>query len=448
MGGVENSDDSSQSAFSHKNTAGEHDSTDGTISAAQPGLLGDRTNYDNVTLTSGGTYDSADSDVINRLYSYTSETSDIPGVKVQSGGSLSLVHSKVTKSGDTENRENSGFYGFNAGVLASSSSEDYQYSATGAATTIAMKDCTITTDASGANGAFAFGEDAVITLDHVTIVTTGSDNARGVDATYGGTVNIMNSIISTQGNSSAALATDRYERYESPKINAYNCRGTTAGAGSPGIYCTGTFNILDSTLTATGSEAAVVEGLNSITMKNTHISGTEKWGVMIYQSMSGDSSIGTGSFSMTGGSLTNNSTGPMFFICNTTAVIELTGAVLKNNSDTLLWASNAAAGSAVNSNVRPDWGKNGGTVTFTATDQILKGAIDLEEDSSSIDLTLVRSNYTGAINSENVGAASLTLNAGSSWKVTGDSYLNSLTNNGGTITGTGTIYVNGEVYNP
>lgn len=403
--------------------------------------IGDRTVYTGVTLTSGGIYSSGTSGVSKQYYEYTSTTSDIPAVKVLPGGSLTLTHSKATKSGATANKENSGFYGFNSGVLASSSNQVSSYSA-GSASAITMTDCTITTSASGANGAFAFGENAVVTLDHVTIATTGSDNSRGVDATYGGTVTITNSIISTQGDSCAALATDRYESYAAPTVNATNCVGTTAGAGSPGIYCTGTFNVTGSTLTATGSEAAVVEGLNSITLTNTNISGAQKWGVMIYQSMSGDSSTGTGTFTMTGGTLANNSTGPLFFVCNTTAVIELTGATLTNNSDTLLWATTAAAGSTVNSNVNGSWGTLGGTVTFTATNQTLEGNIDLEESSSSIELNLINSSLSGAMNSDNQGTAVLTLDADSSWEVTGDSYLSILTNNG-TMTGTGTVYVNG-----
>ena len=143
--------------------------------------------------------------------------------------------------------------------------------------------------------------------------------------------------------------------------------------------------------------------------------------------------------------ITKNSTGPMFFVCNTTTVIELDGATLNNNSDTLLWATTAAAGSAVDSNVNPDWGNLGGTAAFTATNQTLEGDIDLEESGSSIELELINSSFSGAINSGNTGTADLILDADSTWEVTGDSYLSSLTNHG-TITGTGTVYVNGVAY--
>lgn len=412
-------------------------------------IMGDRTDYDNVTLTESEAYSSADEAEMEYM-KFISETSEVPGVKVESGGTLTLTNSYIDKTGDTDDRENSGFYGFNVGVLASSSSETDGYAGTEETTTLNMSDCTITTDAVGANGAFAFGEDAVVNLDHVTINTTGDDNSRGIDATYGGTVNITNSVIDTEGDSCAALATDRYMEYNAPSINADNVIGTTAGSGSPGLYCTGTFTVSNSTTTATGSEAAAIEGYNSITLINSDISGAKKWGVIIYQSMSMDSSVGTGTFDITGGSITNNSDGPMFLVCDTTAEINLKGTKLINpSSDTLLWATSAAAGSEVDENVNSDWGSLGGTVIMTATDQTLKGDIDIEDESSSIDLTMYNTKYSGAINPDNVDGveAAVSLDKTSSWNVTGTSYLSSLSNNG-KITGPGTVYVSGTQYYP
>ncbi len=427
--------------------AGQAQGGNGGNSGTVTTVRGDRTDYESVSLTSAGTYSSADSGVSEEYMQFSSSEADTPAIKVASGGSLTASHSKMDKSGDTADRESSGFYGVNAEVLASSSTQVSSYSGSGESATLSLSDCTITTDASGANGVFAFGEDAAVTLDYVTIVTTGSDNARGVDATYGGSVTITNSVISTTGDSCAALATDRYESYSAPTIDATNCEGTTAGSGSPGIYCTGTFTVADSTLTATNSEAAAIEGSNSITLTDTDLSGAKKWGVIIYQSTSGDSSVGTGTYDMTGGTLTNNSTEPMFVVCNTSAVIDLTGVSLENsNSDTLLWATTAAAGSAVDDNINSDWGTNGGTVEMAATNQTLEGDIDLEESSSTLTLTLTNSSLNGAINGENQGGdVAVTLDSTSSWYVTGTSYLTTLTNNG-TISGTGTVSVDGMQY--
>jgi hypothetical protein len=197
--------------------------------------VGDRTDYGSVTLISGGTYSSGNSGVSRQYYSFTSTASDTPAVKVAPGGSLTMINSKATKSGGaTSSTENSGFYGFNSGVLASSSSSSSSYTGS-AASSVTMTDCTIATGVTGTNGVFAFGANAIATLDHVTIVTTGDSNSRGVDATYGGSVIISNSQISTQGGSCAALATDRYQNTSAPRVTATSCVGTTAGTGSPGI---------------------------------------------------------------------------------------------------------------------------------------------------------------------------------------------------------------------
>ncbi|MCE1245703.1 MAG: hypothetical protein LWY06_03570 [Firmicutes bacterium] len=419
-----------------------------TATVTPSGDQGDETDYSSITLASGGTYSSANSGATETKTEYTSTTADTNAIKVAPGGSLTLTNSKATKSGDTASAENSGFYGFNAGVLASSSSSSDNYTETNSTTTLTMTNCTITTTSVGSNGAFAFGQGAVVNLDHVTINTTGGNNARGVDATYGGTVNVTNSVITTKGDSCAALATDRYNGATAPKINATNCTGTTAGSGSPGIYCTGTFVVKDCTLSATGSEAAVIEGKNSITLTNTSISGVKKWGVMIYQSMSGDSSTGTGNFSMTGGTLTNGfSSGPAFFVCDTDAVIKLVGATIKNSSDMLLLAGKASTASTYIDNVNSSWGTLGGNVTFTAENQTLEGKIIICDSSSSIDLTLTNSNFKGSVNTDKISCtAKLTIDSGSTWEVTGDSYLTSLTNNG-TISGSGKVYVNGvQVY--
>jgi hypothetical protein len=400
-----------------------------TVSSSVTTTIGDETDYSSVTLTSSGNYSSSSAGGTVQYLEYSSTASDVPAVKAAPGGSLTLRNCKATKSGNTSlGQEGSGFYGYNAGVLASSSSSASSYSETNKATTLTLTDCTIKTTSIGSNGAFAFGQGAVVNLDHVTIVTTGDNNARGVDATYGGTINISNSEISTQGGSCAAFATDRYTGAAAPKVNITNCAGTTAGTGSPGIYCTGTFVVEDSTMTATGSEAACIEGKNSITLTNSSMSGTKKWGVIIYQSMSGDSSTGTGNFSMTGGTLTNSySTGPMFFVCDTSAVITLNAATLVNSSSMLLVAGKASTASSVISNVNSSWGSLGGTVTFNATNQTLSGEIIICDSSSSLAMTLTGSSLAGTINNANTSCTiSLTLDSASSWKPSAVSYITSL----------------------
>jgi hypothetical protein len=78
------------------------------------------------------------------------------------------------------------------------------------------------------------------------------------------------------------------------------------GAGCT-ISTTGTFLIKGGTYLAKGSEAAVIEGLNSISVTDVSLTGTVKHGVMIYQSNSAGSAV-TGTFTLaSGGSLVQQS---------------------------------------------------------------------------------------------------------------------------------------------
>jgi hypothetical protein len=303
-------------------------------------------------------------------------------VKVLPGGSLTLSSCTVDKSGDTGSTEGSGFYGYNSGVLVSSSSSDDSYTSSSAAS-LTMTDCTVTTSASGANGVFAFGEGATATLDNLTITTTGDSNSGGVDATYGGTIVITDSILSTTGASSAALRSDRYDQANEPSVTATNCTATSAGSGSPAIYSTATYAVYDSTLTATGSEGFCIEGLNSITLDNCTLSGADKWGGIIYQSMSGDSTAGTGTFSMTDSTMTNNSSGPMFMSVNTEGVINLENSTLIQDGGSSVLVR-ACAASDGDDNVNSDWGSSGSDITMNATSIDLEGTLSAGTDSTIV----------------------------------------------------------------
>jgi hypothetical protein len=174
----------------------------------------------------------------------------------------------------------------------------------------------------------------------------------------------------------------------------------------------------------------VIEGGNSITLTDTSLTSNKagKWGVMIYQSMSGDAQGTKGTFTMTGGPLAYTATdGPLFYVNNSTAIITLKGVSITAASGILV---KAAAGDWGNS------GSNGGTVILTADGQALTG--DLVTDAiSSITTTLQNgSTLTGAIDTANTAKAiNLTLDASSTWTVTADSYLTCLTDTGG-ISGT------------
>jgi hypothetical protein len=331
----------------------------------------------------------------------SSSTDDKSAVLVR-GGTLTLKGVVVKTSGNTKSNDESSFYGLNAGILAQSSG------------TVVVSDGSVTTSGSGANGVFAYGSSASAIVNGTKIVATGQ-GAHGVMASGGGTVRATDVTISTAGASSAAIATDR----GGGTIVVNGGTMTTSGGKSPGIYSTGKIVVSGATLKATGAEAAVVEGGNSISLVNSNLSAGKSWGVMLYNSMSGDATSGTGTFTMSGGSLTA-STGPAFRVTNTKAVITLTNkAKITATSGILLQADNRGTGS----------GNTGaGTVTFRANRETLKGNL-VAVGTGSISASL--NNHTKLIGT--LTEVALTLDSTSTWAVTGNSTLTSLS--GAKITG-------------
>lgn len=332
---------------------------------------------------------------------YTSTESNQSAVVVNGSGSLSIDSATVNKNkGASSSEDDSNFYGLNAALLTKADSK------------LKVTNTNITTGVEGANAIFSTGNNSKVTVENVNIVTT-SSSSRGLDATYNGTIIANNVKITTNGAHCAALATDRGEGIVTVTKGILQ----TAGEGSPGIYSTGTITATDITSTATGSEAAVIEGKNSITLTNSNITGSKKYGVMIYQSTSGDAAEGEGIFNMTGGSITAK-TGPLFYSTNTVAIINLENVGLTGNG-TLLKASTDNWGNN---------GSNGANVTLNTKNQVLNGAIEADSISSLTLNILQNSKLTAAINSNNTAqSVILKLSSDSTWTVNGNSYITGLT---------------------
>ena len=333
----------------------------------------------------------------------TATTANQNAILVSNGGNLTVSGATITKSGDTTSQDESNFYGVNGGVVAAGASN------------ITISDSKINTDSEGSNGIFSTGDASVVNVSNVTINTT-KNSSRGLDATYNGTIIAKDVNITTQGAHCASLATDRGEG----TIHVTGGTMNTAGEGSPAIYSTGNITVKGATLKATGSEAACIEGKNSITLNDCDITGEKTNGVMLYQSMSGDSGIGTSYFNMTGGTLTSLE-GSLFFITNTDAQINLKGATLKNSTGVLL---NAAATSRWGTQ-----GSNGGNVyTLNVDSQTLEGTVTCDNISTAILNLKNNSSLTSTINGDNKAkTVTLSLDKNSTWTVTGTSYITALT---------------------
>lgn len=292
---------------------------------------------------------------------YESAVDDQVVFLVVNGGSLTISGEvTINKAGSTDfpgQGDDYSFYGLNSAVVV-----------VGEGSMVAIESgVTITTAASGANAVVAVnGGEAAVTD---TTIRTSGNGSRGLHATFGGSIVAGNTDINTQGASSAALATDRGEG----TVVANDMVLATEGAGSPLIYSTGEIKVGGSTGTANGAQIAVVEGKNSVEISSCDFStngignrnNVDNAAVMIYQSMSGDASEGTGSFVATDSTFTIlpsssvYTTTPFLFVTNTTADITLTDVKANFYQD----------GYFVLASGTNEWGTpgaNGATVTISA----------------------------------------------------------------------------------
>uniref|UniRef100_UPI0025F4A57D hypothetical protein n=1 Tax=Selenomonas sp. TaxID=2053611 RepID=UPI0025F4A57D len=328
---------------------------------------------------------------------FTNEKTDENALLIRQGSTFTLLCSKLTKTGDSSNADASNFTGQNAILLVNNS-------------TATLNNLTLDSDADGANAIFATGKNAHITAQHIKIHTK-KDSSRGLDATYGGTIQAEDIEICTEGAHCGALATDRGEG----NVLVNGAKIQTAGEGSPCIYSTGNIQLTNGEGVASGSEIAVVEGKNSITLNNTTLTGHSKHGIMLYQSFSGDANVGVASFIAQNSTLNNNSPGPMFYITNTTAQASLTNTTLNQAGDILAKVTSDRWGNV---------GKNGGDFTLNAQQQTLKGQI-LANNISKVTVNLSEGSiFQGTLNPDNQAeTASIHLAKDAVWQLTADAYV-------------------------
>ena len=366
---------------------------------------------------------------------------------ISSGANVTLDNDTITRtSADSQGGDNSSFYGVGAAVLATDG-------------TAYVKDGSVTTDAAGGAGLFAYGDGTVYASD--TTVKTAQDTSGGVHVAGGGTLYGWNLDVETNGESSAAIRSDRGGG--TMVIDGGNY--VSNGVGSPAIYSTADIAVSNATLTANGSEAVCIEGLNSILLYDCDLTGNmsdldqndNTWTVILYQSMSGDSEVGNSTFQMDGGSLTSEN-GGVFYTTNTESTITLNNVDINYNDENEFFLQCTG-----NTNQR-GWGQsgaNGADCHFTGISQDMQGNV-IWDSISDLDFYLTDgSSLTGAVVDDESyageggeGYCNVYVSADSTWTVIGDSTVSSLENegtivdsNGKTVTiqGTdGTVYVQGD----
>ena len=366
---------------------------------------------------------------------------------ISSGANVTLDNDTITRtSADSQGGDNSSFYGVGAAVLATDG-------------TAYVKDGSVITDAAGGAGLFAYGDGTVYASG--TTVKTTQDTSGGVHVAGGGALYGWDLDVETNGESSAAIRSDRGGG--TMVIDGGNY--VSNGVGSPAIYSTADIAVSNATLTANGSEAICIEGLNSVHLYDCDLTGNmsdldqndNTWTVILYQSMSGDSEVGNSTFQMDGGSLTSEN-GGVFYTTNTESTITLNNVDINYNDDNEFFLQCTG-----NTNQR-GWGQagaNGADCHFTGISQDMQGNV-IWDSISDLDFYLTDgSSLTGAVVDDESyageggeGYCNVYVSADSTWTVTGDSTVSSLENegtivdsNGKTVTIQGTdetVYVQGD----
>ena len=299
--------------------------------------------------------------------------------------------------------------------------------------TLTISDSVITSSAPNATGVFAYDGGTIYISDSTVNVTGGG--AGGVQVAGGGTLYGTNLTVT-----SASKAAIRSDRGGGTMVIDGGNYTSTGKNGCPAIYSTADITVKNATCSSTQSRAVIIEGKNTVTLENVVIDGNDqstkegsvKANVLLYQSASGDASVGTSVFTMTGGEMTCNS-GAMFYCTNTDSVINLSGAALNLSEDGSLLIVSAGR-----------WGKdgrNGGDCVLNAEDQILTGTVTADAI-SSLEMNLKDSSFTGSVNGE--GTVTVALDPNSTWSLTADSYVSGFTGDSGNVISNGyTLYVNG-----
>lgn len=380
------------------------------------------------TINQGTSANTIDSDENKKDENYTSTGDDENALRVK-GAKVSLEDIEINKTGgSTSNTEDGDFYGMNAGLLATDKA------------TVNIKNAKVKTTAQNGNGVFSYGEGTAVNISDSEIYTT-NDNSGGIQTTGGATMNAKNLNVKTEGNSSAAIRSDR----GGGKVNVDGGEYVSKGYNSPAVYSTADITVKNANLKAENSEALVIEGQNSITLENTKVEGnmsddkgsssdTNVHNVMIYQSMSGDAEVGKSVFNMKEGTLTNNN-GDLIYVTNTTSEITLENVKIENNDQ------NGRLLAVLGNDASHGWGtagSNGGNVTLKAKDQKLDGKIEVDTI-STLNLTLSGSTeFNGIVNivdnlenGESVeNNAEVTIEEDAVWNLTGDVKISKLNNKG------------------
>lgn len=328
---------------------------------------------------------------------YESDGTDENAIHVTDGAKVSLDNVTVNRtSDDSTGGDNSSFYGVGAALLTTDG-------------TTYIKNSQITTDSAGGAGIFSYGDGKTYVAD--TKIKTSKDTSGGIHVAGGGTMVVDGGTY------------------------------TSNGVGSPAVYCTADIAVNNAKLTANGSEAICMEGLNTIHLYDCDITGNMSdlktndttWDIIVYQSMSGDSEVGNSTMQIVGGSLTSKN-GGLIYTINTECDILMSDVDITYADDSEFFLQCTG-----NTNER-GWGNagaNGSQCKFTAENQEIQGKV-IWDSISELDFYMKDgSTLTGSFVDDETyagnggaGYCNVYVSKDSKWVVTGDSTVTYLYSEG------------------
>lgn len=295
--------------------------------------------------------------------------------------------------------------------------------------------CAVSTNAAGGSGLFALGKSEAFIAD--SSIATQQSFSGGLVAVEGASLCAWDTDVRTEGESSPAASVGS-------KGGTMVLQGGTllsSGQDSPVLSSKGDLTALDVSLSASKSCAVAIEGKNTVRLYDCRVSSNPHsdpaddclYNVVLYQGSRIDASTGRTTFQMTGGRLSTRD-GGLFYVTNTQATIVLQSVEFSqpNDSPFFLRCSGNAGGR--------DWGtpgNNGSVCSLTGINQVMEGDI-LWDSLSQVTVYLTEgSRLVGAVRKDDSfagnptaamakGQANLIIDKRSSWTVTGDSVLSSL----------------------
>lgn len=341
---------------------------------------------------------------------YESQNTDENALRVMSAN-VSLHNVQINKlGGDGSDQEAADRYGKNAALLA-----------TGGARLL-FEGGTIDSSAENGSGIFGHGNGTSVQLHNSTVTTTG-DHARGIQASGGVTIQAKNVTATTAGNASAVLWA------ENGSIEVTGGTYTSGGYYSPAVFSSGNVAVRNAELAANNSEAAVLQGPAAVTLENcalgSNATGTdedtqEKENQTILIQGGNGPAQEAASFTMTGGSLSAPQE-TVFCVADTDCEITLENVTI-THPDTSAFLHVM------------ETGEEGPSVTMNVCRQTLEGNF-LMSSNSTLQLNLRESSMLqGAIlltdPATSTSGASVHIESGCTWSLTGNSVVNTLENEG------------------